>query len=521
MGIPSYFSYITRKYTKIINSLKFYKEGNVQIHNLFMDCNSIIYDCLRNIEMSDNFENDVIDNTIIKIEEYIEQIKASNCIFIAFDGVAPLAKMNQQKTRRYKSDFISNNNYYKVEDKKWSTSNVTPGTDFMNLLSFKIKRHFEKKEKKYNVNKIIVSCSDERGEGEHKLFQYIRENPNINENMFLYGLDADLIMLSIFHIEYQKNIFIFREAPSFITGNESNDLYTLNIKLLCASINAEMSLKYPSKFRIYDYTFLCFLLGNDFLPHFPALNIRTHGITVLLDLYNKFIGDYPNRYFIIDNKIQWRWFSLFLKELAKCEHRFILEEYNIRDRQKNKRWPEITDKDKENIFNGLPIIYRMEENYICPTENYWEQRYYTSLFHDSNKPDFLDNLCNNYIEGLEWVFKYYTSNCPSWKWKYDYHYPPLLKDLCKYIPHFETNYIENNNDSYSSQLQLIYVLPISQYNLLPKNIKDYILSKYSHIITNKYEFKWAFCRYFWECHVDFPNISADFLNIIEGEIKCL
>ena len=89
---------------------------------------------------------DLIDNTIIKIEEYIEEIKASNCIFIAFDGVAPLAKMNQQKTRRYKSDFISNN-YYKVEDKLWSTSNVTPGTDFMNLLSLKIKRHFKKKKK--------------------------------------------------------------------------------------------------------------------------------------------------------------------------------------------------------------------------------------------------------------------------------------------------------------------------------------------------------------------------------------
>ena len=108
--------------------------------------------------------------------------------------------------------------------------------------------------------------------------------------MVLYGLDADLIMLSIFHIEYQKNIYICREAPEFMKRYETNELLFMDVELLCGSINSEMSCKYMNKYRLNDYVFMCFMLGNDFLPHFPALNIRTHGITTLIDLYNNLMS---------------------------------------------------------------------------------------------------------------------------------------------------------------------------------------------------------------------------------------
>ena len=206
-------------------------------------------------------------------------------------------------------------------------------------------------------------------------FEYIRKNPNSTHNMALYGLDADLIMLSIFHIEYQNNIYIFREAPVFFKSSENEkELLVLNIKYLCNCINSELSCKYPNSKRVYDYTFMCFLLGNDFLPHFPALNIRTHGIEVLIEFYNSVIGNYPNRFLVDNNKIQWRWLSIFIKEIAKSEYKFINEEFFVRSKQDKKYWVLDTDNDREFAFNSIPVIFRNVEKYILPTEKYWEKK---------------------------------------------------------------------------------------------------------------------------------------------------
>ena len=540
MGIPSYFSYIIKNYPKIVSNLKIHIKNKTLFDNLYMDCNSIIYDSIQKIIEYENiadFEKKLINNVILSIENYIQKINPINTIFIAFDGVAPFAKMNQQKTRRYKSAFMSNLNYINKKDdhdikntnptnpKKlnWSTSNITPGTHFMDNLSMKINDYFKYSEKKYNVKKIIVSGSDEVGEGEHKIFKYIRENPNMNENMILYGLDSDLIMLSIFHTHLFKNGYIFREAPEFIKSSielenyeeNKNEPYVLDIELLCNYILSEMNCKFSEKRRVYDYVFLCFFLGNDFLPHFPALNIRTHGIPVLLDIYTENLGKYNDRYFISNkNTIQWKYVKMYVKELAKKEHSFLLTEYSLRKKNDSREWKNVTEKDREYLFNSLPIIYRAEENYICPSEKMWEERYYKSLFNLEKNENNIKNICNNYLEALEWVYYYYSSECKNWKWTYEYHYPPLLMDLQNYIPDFETEFLMDNlrTFAYSPYVQLAYVLPKEQLNLLPIKHQKYLLKNYKHFYKDKIKFKWAFCRYFWEAHVDFENIP---INILE------
>ena len=76
------------------------------IDNFYMDCNSVIYDCVRAIPKDcKNIERELIKQTCIKIEEYINMINPTKSVFIAFDGVAPIAKLEQQRNRRFKTQF--------------------------------------------------------------------------------------------------------------------------------------------------------------------------------------------------------------------------------------------------------------------------------------------------------------------------------------------------------------------------------------------------------------------------------
>ena len=215
MGIPSYFSYIVRNHPEIIKKLL---NGQMTINNLYMDCNSIIYDSVRNInfeELTESASRAIIFRVIQKIEEYISLICPDNILMIAFDGVAPVAKLEQQRNRRYKSWYqneISKTIYKKAAGSDpWNTTAITPGTVFMQELGSTISAHFNSPQK-YGITKIIVSTSDEVGEGEHKIFEYIRQNAaeHAAKSTVIYGLDADLIMLSINHLPISENIYLFR-----------------------------------------------------------------------------------------------------------------------------------------------------------------------------------------------------------------------------------------------------------------------------------------------------------------------
>jgi 5'-3' exonuclease len=536
MGIPSYFSYIVKRHPEII---KKFIENKFVVNNLYLDCNSIIYDSYHKLnaeEITESISDKIINCVISKIEEYLAIIQPNKNVIIAFDGVAPVAKLEQQRQRRYKSWYqseISNqifkNNNNKNDNNKnkdaWNTAAITPGTKFMADLNERVTKHFSEPSK-YGTEKIYVSGSNKYGEGEHKIFEFIRLYPDKHlseQNTIIYGLDADLIMLSINHLPVCPNIYLFRETPQFIQSINSelepDQHYFLDIPELTKAITEYMNndAEITNKNKIYDYIFLCFFLGNDFLPHFPALNIRTGGVDKMLNAYRATIG---SNEFISDGKnIVWNNVRKIVKFLANLEEEFIITEHKSRDKKERQRLPETTPEDKFKRFESTPLYEREIEKFINPFKPYWQSRYYRSLFNIKTDSDGqqVKDICINFLEGLEWTMKYYTTSCPNWRWNYKYTYPPLLQDLLQYIPVFDTIFVATVEPKPVNELvQLCYVLPRSSLHLLPVKLYTELTRRYEHWYKVDCEYLWAYCRYFWESHVEMEEID---LNALEHFVE--
>ena len=528
MGVPSYFSYLIRNHREMLIKLFNFKK---QINNLYFDSNSIIYDGLRFLSKdykrykNDNdFERDLINLVCKHLEDYIAEIKPNKRVMIAFDGVAPVAKLEQQRTRRHKS-MLEKKVMDKIygEKKEWNKTAITPGTNFMKKLNQTVGMHFNGNEKKYGVEKIIFSGSDDRGEGEHKLFDYIRSHANehAHEVSVVYGLDADLIMLCLNHLRISKNIYLYRETPEFVKSIDKtinpNESYLLDIPLLSQRIILEMNdYKTPNSIqevnKLYDYIFLCFFLGNDFMPHFPSVNIRTSGIEIMMNAYKEVIGN-SNNNLTNGQEIYWNNVKKLVKFLADNEYDNLIKEYKIRNKWEKRSFPCKTEEEKFKRYLHIPIKNRELEKYINPYENFWQKRYYESLFNCDESFDLKKRASLNYMEGLEWVTNYYTKGCIDWRWHYKYNYPPLFKDLFKFIPQWDSVMIQpNTHTNVIPEVQLAYVLPVESLDLISHNIGKKLIEQKNEYYAEQYNINWAFCKFMWESHLELPYIDLDDLE---------
>lgn len=540
MGIPSYFSYIVKNHPNII---KKYFKNVLKVDNLYLDCNSIIYDAYNKMEfdkLTESVAISIIKRVISKIEEYILTIQPSKTVIIAFDGVAPVAKLEQQRSRRYKSWYqneVSRTIFKKEKEKvdAWNTTAITPGTKFMSELNEIVTKHFNQDYcSTSNISKIFVSGSNKVGEGEHKMFDYIRLNPekHATETTIIYGLDADLIMLSINHLPICPNIYLFRETPHFIQSIDSSlepeSNYYLDIPELTQAIVKYMNndrelTSQEQKNKVYDYIFLCFFLGNDFLPHFPAINIRTGGVDKMLNAYKATIGD-SNENLTDGKTIFWKNVRKVIQFLANMEEEFIIKEHRSRNNKERQLLPDTTPEEKFKKFEATPLYEREIEHFINPVKPHWQSRYYRVLFgiKSDTKDEQKRDIAINYLQGLEWTMKYYTSGCPDWRWRYKYNYPPLLQDLIRYTPIFDTVFVPQKPINPVSEIvQLCYVLPRTSLNLLPNKLFFELIRRYDHWYKGNCDYVWAYCRYFWESHVEMNEIDIDELERFIGDHRHL
>jgi hypothetical protein len=108
---------------------------------------------------------------------------------------------------------------------------------------------------------------------------------------------------------------------------------------------------------------------------------------------------------------------------------------------------------------------------------------------------------------LEWVYKYYTSEEVEMNWRYEKEYGPLMKDMGVCV--VEKGIL--SKEVLVEEEQLKYVLPYENLYLLGSKGEE-VKEKYKALYPEDYEFKWGYCRYFWEAHPMLPEITIEMLK---------
>ena len=566
MGIPSYFKKIIDEFP---NTIKTSLDFNVD--NVFLDFNCCIHGCASelksyNFNSNKEFEQELIKKVLQYIDIIFEFTNPSDLFYISIDGIPPRSKMVQQRNRRFMSSWSKNKLINKLKEinynekeinnikNEWDSSAISPGTDFMNNLSNQIKEHF--KSDKYKPGKsgnnksfkTILSDSLEKGEGEFKIFKYIQDSNLSNKdflhkNNVIYGLDADLIMLSLLR---NNNICLLREPVHLKLKNNKKFIY-LSINELKINLKNKIN-KIFSDDNTYDlnidyYVFICFLLGNDFIPNLGFLNFKNDDIELLLYIYKNVHNELLNTNFpykhilIIENyrkyNINYYFLTKFLKELSNVENKYTQkyseEYYNKRPFFKSFNNDDVIEYNKHQI-ELYPMLNR-KDNKINEGIDDWRIKYYYHLFNTINGKDIKD-ICKNFLESLEFTLDYYFNQKYHPTWYYRYNYSPTILDLYNYLLSLNVKYFKEDNqyDNYkidigfnnsypdidiSIPLQLLMILPPSSIHLIKNEKHKKLMSDINEGVLHYYPINFNISTYLknwlWLCKPKLPNIDINLL----------
>ena len=520
MGIPSFARTIVEKYKNTHSPVT-----NDRVEHLFIDFNCIVYNCFAALDKStkkqtwSNIEAALIKSVVIFLRRIIEVVEPQQSVYIAVDGSAPCAKVQQQRFRRFKTIFMSETKtrillkHGEVEDCSWNTScNIAPGTKFMTKLSKAIEAHIISGHfSQYADHKIkfVFSDSNIPGEGEHKYMDLIRElesNAPLDQ-IVVYSPDADVIVLSLG--SHKKNINVLRstsEMDATRTAYEGDEFYYLNIDNIRAVFLREMlqsnhTNQYDVKRVITDYVLLTTFAGNDFVVPIPYLKIRLDHKTPMR-IYKNLLPQHDDYLVKIDSNGDYSLNSAFFKEFVK--EISLTEESKMRSIQKGihreRRTQSLSKRDHvaekgmlphqrelarlehKPFFSRFNPLYRKYNkefdklNFFQATD-VWKRQYY-EYFLGPRPEGEMDKMVLNYMESLLFVVNYYFKGVPSWTWHYKYRVAPLPSDILTRVQDKA-----DVNDGVVFELgtplkplnQLMLILPPQMASIMPKAYQKLML----------------------------------------------
>lgn len=353
MGIPKFFRWMSTKYPGLHVVAK---PGQLpEIDNFYLDMNGIIHNCTHPCDGDVHFrlsEADMFQDIFNYLETLFRIINPKEFLFLAVDGVAPRAKMNQQRGRRFRSAkeacdreeaAIKKGDILPTEQ-RFDSNCITPGTEFMIKLSHALKEFIQRKlttDRDWQRVKVVLSGHETPGEGEHKIMDFIRyqrSQPNYRPETShcLYGLDTDLIMLGL--SSHEPNFMLLREEIKFNRKNSDAtrgksqrvdpSRITFNVLYLnllrdylekdFLPLKPKMRFKFDLESIIDDWILICFLVGNDFIPHIPHFHIHKDALAMIFNVYQEQLPKLEG-YLNVRGILNLKRFKVFAKALAQLD----------------------------------------------------------------------------------------------------------------------------------------------------------------------------------------------------------
>ncbi|KAG9317646.1 putative strand exchange protein [Chiua virens] len=439
MGVPALFRWLSRKYPKIVTSVQEEDEvevpdalgepiklpvditganpNGVEFDNLYLDMNGIVHPCTHpEGKPPPETEEEMMVEVFKYTNRVVNMIRPRKLLFMAIDGVAPRAKMNQQRSRRFRSaqeakdkaearklalaEWEAMGKVVSDEEKHkeaWDSNAITPGTPFMDLLAASLRYWVVEKinsDPGWKDLQVVISDASVPGEGEHKIMDFIRrQRSNLghdpNTKHVIYGLDADLIMLALAtHEPYfrvlREDVFaqdsstacrICGEEGHFAarcpgpkpnnivkkpkpTPPEKKPFIFLDVSILREYLETDLYVPrapFPFNFEqaIDDWVLLIFFVGNDFLPHLPSLEIREGAIDTLLNIWKMELPRMGG-YLTDHGKLVLERAEIILEGLARREDDIFRRRQEAENRQDHESKRRRIENDKNG--NGGPDI---------------------------------------------------------------------------------------------------------------------------------------------------------------------
>ncbi|RDL36412.1 5'-3' exoribonuclease 1 [Venustampulla echinocandica] len=374
MGVPKFFRWMSERYPAISQLIA---ENRIpEFDCLYLDMNGIIHNCTHKDSDDATFRMSE-EQMFIAIFNYIEhlfgKIKPKQLFFMAIDGVAPRAKMNQQRARRFRTALdveVAREKAIKEgkempKEEAFDSNAITPGTEFMHKLTQQLKYFVNKKiseDVEWQGVEIVLSGHEVPGEGEHKIMEYIRlakAQPDYDPNVrhCLYGLDADLIMLGL--LSHDPHFCLLREEVTFgrQSKTKSKELEHQNFYLMQLCIVREylalefqelredgvLGFPFDLERVIDDFILMAFFVGNDFLPHLPNLHINEGALALMFKIYKSVLPRCTG-YINEGGVINMERLAVLLEELSHVEYRFFETEMS------DQKWFKSKQMAKEDVM---------------------------------------------------------------------------------------------------------------------------------------------------------------------------